>query len=354
MLVPVSPLLQYLFHAPAMWVFLAGAVGIAVLADWIRRGTAQLASRLGPAVGGLLNVSFGSLAELVLALFVLAEGRPEVVRGQITGSIIGTSLLGLGIAIMIGCIGRDRLKFRRDRAGLLATLLIVAVIALLLPAAFDLTRHVRGQEKSLLLSEEELSLGVAVVLLLLYGANLVYTLITHRDVYVSSDREAGAERAWPVSVSLIVLVAATGLVAVLSEQVAGALSATASGWAMSPVFLGVVVLALVGTASDIFAAAWFARQGKMGLALSLCVGSSIQIALVVAPLLVIVSWMIGHPMSLVFASPLDLFAIGVTVLIVNAITSDGEATWFEGMMLVGVYVLLALAFFLVSPVVPET
>ncbi|MEO8063579.1 MAG: calcium/proton exchanger [Pseudomonadota bacterium] len=347
LIVPVAPLLGYLLNAPQIWVFLAGAVAIAVLADWIRRATEQLATRVGPTVGGLVNISFGSLAELVLALFVLVDGRPDVVRAQITGSIMGTSLLGLGIAIVVGCFGRERLTFKRERASLLATLLILAVIALLLPAVFDLTRHSLGLEQRLLLSEEQLSLGVAAILLLLYAGNLVYTLMTHRDVFAADEPRSSDENPWPLKLSLFVLVMATAAVAVESELVAGALMDSSAALGMSPVFLGVVVLALVGTASDLFAAAWFARQGKMGLALTMCVGSAIQIALVVAPLLVVASWLLGHPMSLVFSNPLDLFAIAATAFIVNAITSDGEATWFEGMMLIGVYGLLALAFFLI-------
>lgn len=345
--VPVAPALEYLVGASPIWVFLAGAVAVAVLADWVRRATEQVAAKVGPAIGGLLTITCGSLAELILALFVLAEGRADVVRAQITGSIIGTSLLGLGIAIVAGSIGREKQHFKREPAGLLSSLLILVVIALLLPAVFDLTGRAAGT-RNLGLSDEELSIGVSVVLLVIYGANLAYTLITHRDVFASEEPRGGDE-GWPLWASLGVLAAATAVVALEAELVSGALEATSGALGLSPIFLGVIVLALVGTASDLFAAAWFARQDKMGLVLNICVGSAIQIALVVAPLLVLVSWLMGRPMTLVFGSPLDLFAIAGAAFAVNAIAADGETTWFEGVLLIGVYVLLGLAFFFVGP-----
>lgn len=345
--IPIAPLLHYVVHASPTLVFLTGAAAIAVLADWVRRATEQVAERVGPAIGGLLNISFGSLAELILALFVLADGKVEVVRAQITGSIIGTALLGLGIAIVAGGVGRASQTFKRERAGLLSTMLVLVVIALLLPAVFDITgRHVGA--KDLALTDEQLSLGVAVVLLLLYGANLVYTLITHKNVFSSSEEE-GAPEAWPLWASLAAMVASTVAIALEAELVSDALAETASSLHLSPIFLGVVVLALVGTAADLFAAAFFARQDKMGLVMSICIGSAIQISLVVAPLLVLLSWVIGHPMTLVFDNPLDLFAIAATALIVNSIAGDGETTWFEGVLLIGVYVLFGLAFFFTAP-----
>ena len=196
------------------------------------------------------------------------------------------------------------------------------------------------------LSDEELSLTVSVVLLLLYGANLLYTLVTHHDVFASGEEEAGAAH-WPVWASLLALAGCTAAAALESELVADALTDAARALGITPLFLGVIVLALVGTIADIFAAVWFAHTDRMGLVMSICIGSSIQIALVVAPLLVILSWFIGHPMTLIFRNPIDLFAIAGTTFIVNSIAADGETTWFEGVLLIGVYVLFALAFLLV-------
>ncbi len=215
---------------------------------------------------------------------------------------------------------------------------------------FDYTGRAVTGTRNLGLSEEELSLGVSAVLLVLYGANLVYTLVTRRDAFASDEpRDRGEDAGWPLWASLGALVAATAAIALEAELVSGALEATSGTLGLSPVFLGVIVLALVGTVSDLFAAAWFARQDKMGLVMNICIGSAIQVALVIAPLLVIMSWLMGRPMTLVFGNPLDLFAIAGAAFTVNAIAADGETTWFEGVLLIGVYVLLGLAFFFIAP-----
>jgi Ca2+:H+ antiporter len=346
--VPLSLALRYVLEAAPSWVFLTSAAAIAVLADWLRRATEQLAERAGSTIGGLLNVSFGNAAELVLALFILSAAQTRVVQAQITGSIIGTALLFLGISALVGGIGRDRQTFNQANAGLLSTLLFLVVIAILLPAVFDLTEHIKAPSANISLMDERLSLGVSVVLLLLYAANLVYTLLTHRDVFAGDAPQGEAE--WSVARALVVMIAGTAVIAIEAELVSAALEATSAQLGLSPVFMGVVVLALVGTAADLFAAVVFARHDKMDIAFSMCIGSAIQIALVVAPVLVLVSWAIGQPMNLVFGSPLDLFAIAGAAFIVRMIAGDGETTWFEGLLLVGVYLLFALAYYFESPV----
>lgn len=343
LLVPVSLVLRFLVHAPEPWVFASAVLAIVPLAEWIRRGTEQLAHRAGSAIGGLLNVTFGNLAELILAMFVLVEGQTGVVKAQITGSVVGNSLLGLGVAIVVGSIGRDRQTFSRERAGLLTSLLMLSLVALLVPALFDYTE--RGADpagRGLL--DERLSLGVSVVLILVYVANLVYTLFTHRDVFAFDEEEAPAD-AWPLWRSLAVLVGSTAVISLEAELVSGALEATARALGLSMFFLGAIVLALVGNAAEYLSAVYFARKDRMGLVMTITVGSTIQVALFVAPLLVLLSWAIGHPMNLVFSNPLELVAMGAVALTVNAIASDGETTWFEGVLLLGVYALLALAFF---------
>jgi Ca2+:H+ antiporter len=346
LLVPLAFGLEYLGAGP-VWTFLGGAAAIAVLADWIRRGTEQLAAHAGPAIGGLLNVSFGSVAELILAVFVLLEGQVAVVQAQITGSIIATSLLGLGLAALIGGLGRERQRFSPASAGLLSTMLILLMVALFLPAVFDVVERSEASEAAAAVTSEELSLGIAVVLLVLYAANLVYTLVTHRDVFAGHE---GAEEArWSIAVSLGVMLAGTAVIAWLAEIVSGALSAAAEQLGLSPGFVGVILLAVVGTAADLFAAVAFARADRLGIAYSICIGSAIQVALVVAPLLVLVSWWLGTPMNLVFGSPLDLFAVASAAFVVRAVAADGEMTWFEGLLLVGVYLMLGMAFFFIGP-----
>ena len=346
--IPVSLALRYLLDVQPIWVFVAGAAAIGVLADWVRRATEQLAHRAGATIGGLLNVSFGNIAELVLALFVLSEAETQVVQAQITGSIIGTTLLFLGISALVGGIGRMRQTCDKASVGLLSTLLFLVVVAILLPAVFDLTERATAPGAQISLIDEHLSLSVSVVLLVLYVGNLAYTLVTHRDVFASDSPSGEAE--WSLTRALAVMTVGTVLIAIEAELVSAALEGTSKQLGLSPVFMGVVVLALVGTAADLFAAVVFAPQDKMDIVFAMCVGSAIQIALVVAPVLVLTSWMIGHPMNLVFGSPLDLFAIASTAFIVRAIAADGETTWFEGLLLVGVYVLFALAFYFQSPI----
>src|SRR5215472_3096759 len=191
--IPLSVALRYVADAPAGWVFLTGAAAIAVLADWLRRATDQLAERAGSTIGGLLNISFGNTAELILALFVLSRAHVRIVQAQITGSIIATTLLFLGVSALVGGLGRARQTFNQASAGLLSTLLLLVVVAILLPAVFDFTERVTAPGVNTSVIEERLSLGVSVVLLLLYAGNLVYTLVTHRDVFAGDAPGGEAE-----------------------------------------------------------------------------------------------------------------------------------------------------------------
>jgi Ca2+:H+ antiporter len=342
--VPLSLVLHHYSLVSPQWVFLSGLVAIGVLADWVRRGTEQVAEHAGNTIGSLLNVSFGNAAELVLALFVLSHAQTQVVQAQITGSIIGTTLLFFGIAALAGGLRHERQTFSQAQVGLLSTLLLLLAVAILLPATFDMTARLESPGANLSRADELLSLCVSVVLLLLYGAHLVYVLITHRVMFgVGSTEDAAPE--WSLPVGLAVMVGSTVGIAFESELVSDRLAEAASTLGLSPVFMGVVVLALIGTIADLFAAVAFARADKMDIVLGLCVGSAIQIALVVAPVLVLVSWAIGHPMNLVFGSPLNLFAIASAAFIVRAIAADGETTWYEGLLMIGVYLLFALAYF---------
>ena len=345
LLVPFSLSLAY-FHAAPLWVFVSAAAAIVPLAEWIRRATEQMAERAGSAIGGLLNVSFGNAAELILALFVLYSGKTSVVKATITGSIIVNSLLGLGVAIVVGSWGRAKQTFQRERAGLLGSLLILSVIALLLPALFDYTEREVIATAGAETLDESLSLGVSVVLILVYAGNLVYTLVTHRDVFTIEEKHDRAT--WSLLTSLAVLFGATTVVAGEAYLVSGTLEATAGNLGLSEFFLGIIVLPLVGNAAEFFAAFSFARQGRMGLVMSIAVGSSIQVALLMAPLLVLISYGLRRPMNLVFSNPLELIAIAATVFAVNSIAQDGETTWFEGVLLIAVYALLAMTFFFVT------
>lgn len=344
--IPLSLALDY-FRAPATWVFVTSAAAIVPLAELIRRATEQMAGHAGSVVGGLMNVTFANSAELILATFVITTGNVRVVKATITGSIIGNSLLGLGLAILAGSCGRAKQSFSRVRAGLLSSLLILAVIALMVPALFDYTERGLFASRNAGALDESLSVWVSVVLILTYVANLFYTLFTHRDLF--SLEEADEKPKWSVIRSLGVLVGATALVAVEAELVSGALEMTANTLGLTTFFLGVIVLPIIGNAAEYSSAIYFARKDRMGLVMSIAVGSSIQVALLVAPLLVFISYLIGHPMNLVFGNPLELIAIAAVAFAVNSIAQDGETTWFEGLLLIAVYVLLALAFFFSTP-----
>jgi Ca2+:H+ antiporter len=387
--VPISLVVGYWLNLGPLWTFGTAVVAIVPLAEWIRRATEQLAETAGPAIGGLLNVTFGNMAEVVLALVVLLAGHTEVVKAQITGSIIGNGLLGLGLAIVVGSIGRDKQRFNRERAGLLSSLLILSLIGLLVPALFNYTEQALVSSPEVGRLDENLSLGVSIVLILIYGANLVYTLYTDRDVYAEAGQPgqqegdgqaAGDDRGatdgtgengekkgtagalqgkqggaregkqhWSLWQALGVLLGATALIALESELVSRGLEGAASQLGISTFFLGVVVLAVIGNAAEYLAAVYFARQNQMGVVLGITVGSTIQIALLGAPLLVLVSFLIGHPMNLVFENPLELIAVAGVALVVDAIAHDGETNWFEGVLLLGVYAILVLAFFFATP-----
>jgi Ca2+:H+ antiporter len=226
------------------------------------------------------------------------------------------------------------------------------VIALMLPALFDYTERGIFAAPNAASLDEKLSLAVAVVLVVVYAANIVYTFVTHRDVFSSSDEDPPLSEGegWPLWKSLAVLVGATALTAVEAELVSGALEATASSLGLSTFFLGITVLAVIGNAAEYLSAIYFARKDRMNLVMTITVGSSIQVALLIAPVLVILSHFLGAPMNLVFANPLELIAIAGVAFSVNAIAQDGETTWFEGLLLVAVYVLLAFAFYFATPV----
>jgi len=348
LLVPLSLALAYL-HASSVWVFIAGIAALIPLSEYIRLGTEEVSHHAGSAIGGLLNVTFGNAPELILAIFILRAGQPEVVKAQITGAFIGNGLLGLGLAIVAGSIGREKQEFKKERASMLSAMLILCVISLLLPALFDLTLRHSAHAMDLQTRDHQLSLGVAAVLIVVYVANLVYTLITHRDIFAISDEgEADASLGWSLPRSVGILLIATIFTAVEAEFISGALENTAQGLHLSTFFLGIIVLAIVGNIPEKASAIYFARRNRMGLVMTITVGSTIQIALLVTPLIVFISHLMGRPMDLVFSNPLEMLSFAAVALAVNAISQDGETTWFEGVLLLGVYVMLALAFFFVG------
>ena len=350
--------------ASAGVIFSAAAIGIIPTAALMGRATEELAERSGPGIGGLLNVTFGNAPELIIALFALAEGLQEVVKASIIGSIIGNVLLVLGAAMVSGGFGRPGQvqKFDRTAASTQSTMLFLAAAALLMPAIFEL---VEGRGLPSVGPElvdygstiELLSLAVSVVLILSYVAGLFFSLKTHSDVFNpradGREEEAGegAEEAaddtwgWSVRTAVIALAIAGVAVGVMSEVLVGSISEASESIGLSEFFIGAIVVAIVGNAAEHWVAVLVAFKGKMDLAVNIAIGSGAQVALFVAPVLVFASFLIGpSPMPLVF-NGFELGAILLAALIANAVASEGESTWFEGVQLLAVYTVFAIAFF---------
>jgi len=353
LLVPFIPLavVLELVHAPAAAVFAVSAVGVIPPAGLMGRATEELAVRSGPGIGGLLNVTFGNAPEIIIALFALNAGLQEVVKASLAGSILGNVLLVLGAAMFVGGWSRERQRFDQTAAVTQSTMLLLAVAALAMPAIFELvegrglpapsaTRVDYGS------TVEGLSLAVAVVLILTYVAGLIFSLRTHRSLFNPSDEEHPHEgEPWTVRRSVILLGVAGVAVGVMSEVLVGSITEAADSIGLSEFFIGVIVVAIVGNAAEHWVAVLVAAKDKMDLAVNIAIGSAAQIALFAAPLLVLVSFVLGpSPMALVF-NGFELGAIFLAVLIATHVTNEGESTWFEGLQLLAVYVVLALAFF---------
>jgi Ca2+:H+ antiporter len=337
--VPIAVAMQYAFRVPPLLLFGVAAVGIIPLAGALGEATDELGSHLGERAGGLLNATMGNATELILAFFALRAGHVEIVKASISGSIIGNVLLVLGMSALVGGIGREHQQFSRRHASISGTMLFIAVVALVVPAMFDLA--VYGELREYGHRVEQLSLWTCLVLVVLYALGLVFTFGGPKSQPVEKEKPRGSARS-----ALISLVVATVLIAVMSEILVGQIEAAKRALGMSELFLGVIVIAIIGNAAEHATAIVMARRDRMELALSIAVGSSIQIALLVAPLLVFASWLMGKPMSLVF-SPLEIAGITLAVLTAEMISSDGETTWFEGVQLIAVYLILAVAFYFV-------
>jgi Ca2+:H+ antiporter len=339
--IPIALILE-LAKAPPVWVFAISAVAIVPLAALMGRATEQLATRMGAGVGGLLNATFGNAAELIIALAALRAGLHDVVKASITGSILGNILLVLGLAILCGGLKHERQTFNRTSAGVGVTLLGLSAIGLVVPAIFH--RIVQGTEAA---REARMSLEIAVVLFAIYVLSLVFALKTHSHLYTggsgAEDPADGAEH-WSPRKSALVLLAATIGVALMSEALVGAVEPTAKVLGFTEVFVGVVLVAIIGNAAEHSTAVLMALRDRMDLAVNIAVGSSLQVALLVAPVLVFASYAFGKPMDLVF-STFEVVAVTIAAAVAALVAMDGESNWMEGAQLLGVYAILALAFY---------
>jgi Ca2+:H+ antiporter len=348
-LIPVAIILE-LAHVEATIVFAASALGIVPTAALMGRATEELAARSGPGIGGLLNVTFGNAPELIIALFALNEGLQEVVKASIIGSILGNVLLVMGAAMFFGGLRRDRQTFSPTAASVQSTMLMLAATAMMMPAIFELVEGKGLPRPGAELVEygptvEHLSLAVAIVLMITYAAGLVFSLRTHRAIFNPHYEEDEDTWGWSARTSVIALAIAGVAVGVMSEILVGSISEASESFGLSQFFIGVIVVAIVGNAAEHWVAVLVALKNKMDLAVNIAIGSSAQVALFVAPVLVIASFLIGPaPMPLVF-NGFELGAILVAILAANYVTQDGESTWFEGAQLIALYLILGIAFY---------
>ncbi len=342
-----------LFHVSPLWKFLVSGLAVIPLAGLMGRATENLAETLGAGIGGLLNATFGNAAELIIALLILSHG-PEMyplVKATITGSIIGNALLVLGMAILFGGLSHSRQVFNRTAASMGATLLALASIGLIMPTVYYyLFRAGASLSPAELHNVEYLSEEIAGVLGFTYLLSLIFSLRTHQHLFGGADEESKdgehQQAEWSRTTSLIMLLGATAGVAGMAHILVGSVELAGRALGMNQVFVGVIVVAIVGNAAEHSTAVLMAMKNKMDLALHIAVGSSIQIALFVAPVLVFASMFMGHsrPLDLHF-TPLELIALVIAVAVLALVSQDGESHWMEGAMLLAVYFILALSFY---------
>ena len=337
--VPASIALNIAGAAPLV-VFLTACAAVIPLAGYMGEATEHLAARTGPAVGGLLNATFGNAAELIIAIVALRAGYVELVKASITGSILGNLLLIMGLSFVAGGLGQQTFRFSRVSAGANAGMLALAVVGLVFPALFHRLHPEAGAPVELYLSET-----VAVVLAITYGFSLLFSLRTHKSLF-SGDPHPTSPSVWSPGVALLVLGLATAGVVVESEILVHSVEGVTSTMGLSETFLGLIIVPIIGNAAEHATAVVVARKGQMDLSIQIALGSSTQVALLVAPVLVLAGVLMGQPMDLVFTT-FEVAAVGLTTIITAIITLDGESHWFEGVQLLATYALVAAtAFFL--------
>jgi Ca2+:H+ antiporter len=352
--IPVAVALE-LAHASAGLVFFAAAAGVIPTAALMGRATEEVAAKSGPGIGGLMNVTFGNAPELIIALFALEAGLHEVVKASIVGSILGNILLVMGAAMLLGGLtgGRKVQKFDRTAASVQSLMLLLAVTALVMPAVFELVegQGLPGIDQERVTFDdtvEDLSLATAIVLILTYVGGLIFSLRTHTELFNPHSTESEDHDdtwGWSVRTAVIALAVAGLAVGLMSEILVGSIEAASDSIGLSEFFIGVIVVAIVGNAAEHWVAVLVAIKNKMDLSVNIAIGSSAQIAMFVAPVLVLLSFVIGPgPMPLVF-NGFEIAAIFLGVLVAYQVTNEGESNWFEGLQLLALYVIIGLAFF---------
>lgn len=334
--VPISFIAEFMAFDPK-YVFLLAALAIVPLAGLMGEATEEISFYAGPRTGGFLNATFGNATELIISFFALKEGLFEVVKASIAGSVIGNILLVLGLSMLCGGLKYKSQKFNKRIIEVSSSMLLFAVIGLIIPAIFTHTMN-----PALLNTKyENLSVEVAAILFTIYLLSLVFSFFTHKDIY-AVEHEAGAHASWSLKKSIAVLVGATLFIAFESEFLVGAVEPMTKSLGMSEFFIGIILIPIIGNAAEHSTAIVMAMKNKMDVSVEIAIGSSLQIILFVAPVLVFLS-LLFQPMSIIF-NEFELVSLIVAVLIANRVASDGESNWLEGVQLLAVYLILAVSF----------
>jgi Ca2+:H+ antiporter len=346
--IPITLILERFEGAPAPLVFFSAGIAIVPVAALIVRATEQLATRTGDAIGGLLNATFGNAPELIISLGALRAGYLDMVRASLVGAILANLLLALGVAFFTGGLRFHDQKFNPTAARAYSTMMFLAAISMTVPSAFSRVFAPQGVVRE----EKLLNVGIACLLLVAYGLYILFSLKTHSTAFASVEAESTEhhEEQWSVARAVGSLVLASVLAAWMSEKLVGAAEATGHALGMSQVFIGIVFVAIVGGAAESGSAIAMARKNKMDLSLGIGLGSCIQIALFVAPLLVLLSYFIApQPLSLSFGRA-EIGSLFMAVIIGAMVSADGQANWYKGIQLITVYAIIALMFYLMPEI----
>jgi Ca2+:H+ antiporter len=336
--IPVSLALS--FSHQELAVFFTSALAIIPLAALIGRSTEQLAIRAGPRAGGLLNATFGNITELIISVLLILRNEIQIVKASLTGSILGNLLLVLGMSLFVGGLRHDRQRFSSQTASVHTSSMILAVAGFLMPALFVLSSG-----RDTILQREVVSGVVAGILILLYAAVLLFTFVTHQHLFQVP--RSDEEPTWSVRWSIGVLLASTALVALESELLVRSLEPALEDLGLSRLFVGLILVPIIGNAAEHSSAVMFALRDQVDVTIEITTGSSLQIALFVAPALVFISLIAGHPMDFVF-TPFEVGAVAMSAILVAVISRDGESNWLEGAQLMATYAIIAISFFFVS------
>lgn len=337
--VPISFIGKFLNFSPTI-MFILAALSIIPLAGIMGEGTEEISFYTGPKIGGFLNATFGNATELIISFFALKSGLFEVVKSSIAGSIIGNILLVLGVSMFIGGLKHKTQNFNINVVETTSSMLLFSLIGLCVPAFFTHTINAN----LLNTRYEGLSLVVAIVMFILYILSLIFSFFTHKDLYATTTEEEGHESKWSLKKSIAILIIATVIIAIESEFLVGGIEDITSKLGLSEFFVGIILIPIIGNAAEHSTAITMALKNKMDVAIEIALGSSLQIILFVAPVLIFLS-LLFTPMSIIF-NPFELVSLIASVIIANKVASDGQSNWLEGAQLMAVYFIIAAGFFI--------